>query len=131
MVEKYIPAYETQLRDMASHKKMIGQTIITEKKFLKLMENVVSYISKLTDFRQIDKILRMFFSNLTTLDRTISVYEFTDPWNELINTPWLGMRDSPSLQIKNRFATATLWAEGAGLVHWTNTFDLHRPHRPI
>jgi hypothetical protein len=90
LVDKDIPSYETQLGEIATRKKMLGETIFSEEKFLKLMDNVVVYISKMTDLQQIDEILRMFFSNFTVLDRSVSVYEFAEPWNELINVPWLG-----------------------------------------
>ena len=59
--------------------------IIVEEKFLKLIKNVVAYINKLTDLRQVDVILRIFFSNFIVLSPSVFVYEFAELRNELIN----------------------------------------------
>lgn len=46
--------YGSRELDIDTRKKALNQTVVSEEKFLKLMENVVTYISKLTDLQQID-----------------------------------------------------------------------------
>ena len=86
-----IPKYRGEIVETSRDRKRLKSSIVSEEKFLKLMQNVVLYISQLQDLQQIDEILRKFFSNLTVLNKSVSVYEFNEPWKNLINRSWLAI----------------------------------------
>lgn len=86
LLDTDIPETERGLIEVQAQKSALKEVIVSEERFLKLMENVALYLSKLTDLQQIDEILRKFFSNFTILNKSVSVAEYTEPWKNLIVT---------------------------------------------
>ena len=93
-VEVELPRYERELAEIDEQKKRLKQSIVTEEKFLKLMENIVDYIGEIQDLKQLDEILGKFYSNFVITNRAVSVITFNSEWYNVLNPAWLGMRDS-------------------------------------
>lgn len=84
-----IPNYKQRLQEIKTRKEGLRGSVVSEEKFIKLMQNTGSYLSKLKDIEQIDVILKKFFSNFVIKDRSVSEYTFKEPWNKLANRGWL------------------------------------------
>jgi len=97
-IKKYIeldlPKYEHELSAVKQKQQSLKASIVSEEKFLKLMQNVADYLSDLQDLDQINETLEKFYSNFVVKDRAVSVITFTPEWYDVLNPTWLGMRDS-------------------------------------
>jgi DNA invertase Pin-like site-specific DNA recombinase len=93
-IEVELPQYERELTEVKRKQGDLKQSLLTEEKFFKLIENSVDYLSKLDDLDQINEILEKFYSNFTILDKAVSVITFNPEWYDVLNPTWLGRRDS-------------------------------------
>ena len=93
-VEVELPKYKQELADVKQKQTLLKDSVVSEEKFLKLMQTIVDYICNLKDLEQINEILEKFYSNFVVKDKAVSVIEFNQEWYDVLNPAWLGMRDS-------------------------------------
>lgn len=92
-VEVDMPKYEHELAEVEQQKKRLNQSVVSEEKFLKLMENVVDYIGEIQDLEQLDEILGKFYSNFVIKNHSVSVITFSTEWYDVLNPAWLAVGD--------------------------------------
>jgi|GEM_PF-2206397 len=94
-IKKYVkvelPRYAKELEDVEAQKKRLKDSIVSEEKFIKLMENVVNYIGEVQDLEQLDEILGKFYSNFIITNHSVSVITFNTEWYNALNPAWLGI----------------------------------------
>jgi DNA integrity scanning protein DisA with diadenylate cyclase activity len=87
-----LPKYEQELVEVKKKQKLLKDSVVSEEKFLKLMQTIVDYICNLKDLEQINEILEKFYSNFVVKDKAIAVIEFNPEWYEVLNPTWLGIQ---------------------------------------
>lgn len=92
-IEVDIPKCEQDLAEIDKQKKQLKQSIVSEEKFLKLMENIVNYIGEIQNLEQLDEILGKFYSNFVINNHSVSVITFNTEWYDVLNPAWLGLSD--------------------------------------
>jgi hypothetical protein len=90
-VEADLPKHKAELEVVEQRKIDLKESVITEEKFVKLIENAVNYIGDLQDLAQIDEILTKFYSNFVILDKSVSVITFNHEWYDVLNPAWLSI----------------------------------------
>ena len=100
-IKKYIdielPKYELELADIKQRQKVLNDSVVSEEKFIKLMQSIGDYLSNLKDLDQINEILEKFYSNFIITNKAVSVIEFNQEWYDVLNPAWLAIvNESPT-----------------------------------
>lgn len=91
-VEVELPKYKQELADVKQKQTLLKDSVVSEEKFLKLMQTIVDYFCNLKDLEQINEILEKFYSNFVVKDKAVSVIEFNQEWYDVLNPAWLGIK---------------------------------------
>ncbi len=73
-VEVDLPKYDAELKVVKQKTADLKESVVSEEKFVKLIENAVNYIGDLQDLAQLDEILTKFYSNFVVLDKSRICY---------------------------------------------------------